>query len=244
MGRADSKASAGAKDLGGNWWEFLKVVIPALLAFLAAWTTSRSSLQGVRLQVDGAKQQADGAKQEAKNAQLATDETKTKLQQSDDATEARLQKSEEKIRDLFFKYNDFTRLREVRGHFDRPGPNSLVGESIPCDGDFEKLSEDFHLWVAVEINGLIFFKQPKATLPEDRKVDKGRWSTTITESAELGREKVFSVRLYAATEEGHYQILNWIASGKYRGIPWMSNTFLVDKVERAASSRQVQALGS
>jgi hypothetical protein len=227
MDAADTKASAARNDPGGGWGELLKVIAPALITGLVTYVVARIQSEA----------SVEVAKAQARSAQEATEKTEKKLQISDqriDESEEKTKKLEKTIKDLVIKLNDFKRLREVSGRFREPKPNDPVGESISCEGSFEKLPQDFHLWVAVEIDGFIYFKEKEASFPkpEDGKDTwSGTWSTTITEPASSKDQKVFNLRLYAATEEGHYQIQNWIEGRRYEKIPWMSNTIVVNHVD-------------
>src|SRR5689334_9564050 len=116
MSAADSRSSAG-------WLEFLKVVVAPLITGVVAYLVARIQSEA----------SVEVARAEAERAKEATVTTEKKLQQSDQRIDA----SEEKIRELVMKLNDFKRLREVSATFRKPKANSTVDESTKCEGHFE-----------------------------------------------------------------------------------------------------------
>jgi hypothetical protein len=156
------------------------------------------------------------------------------VRQDTDQNKGRIEQSEDDIRKLVSKFSDFKLLKGVSGRFVEPRENSPVQEDIPCRGTFENLPEDFHLWVAVEIDGFLYFKEPEVDTTIKEGSRDGTWRTRKPVHhgpTGSGRSKPFSLRLYAATEEAHYQIQNWIDSGRFERIPWISNTYPVAHVD-------------
>jgi hypothetical protein len=94
----------------------------------------------------------------------------------------------------------------VRGEIDQPRER-VVGHTIACSGTVKRLKPGMHLWLAVEVNGFVWFK--------DREIEPdlihGTWSKTIEE---YGQGNDISIYLYVADDEAHEEIMDWMKRGE------------------------------
>jgi hypothetical protein len=67
-----------------------------------------------------------------------------------------------------------------------------------------------HLWLAIEVNGLVWPKEGQLFFDES-----GAWTTTIFED---GATDLFSLSMFAANRSGHKNIERWLTSGKRSGL--------------------------
>ena len=73
-----------------------------------------------------------------------------------------------------------------------------------------------HLWLAVEVGGLIWPKEPEV------KIEDTRWIGQVYEGGSPPQGK-FILALYEVNAEGHHKIMEWLNSGHrvghYPGLP-------------------------
>jgi hypothetical protein len=99
----------------------------------------------------------------------------------------------------------YTILNQVRGQFLEPHA-TIVGRKIECAGTIKNLAPNLHLWVAVEVDGYLWFKDSEI----DVNTSRTRWSKTITEG---GTPSEFSLLLFVADDEANEEINAWLVRG-------------------------------
>lgn len=127
-------------------------------------------------------------------------------------------------------------LNQVRGKIDEPAAGETVGRTIECSGWARELAPGLHLWLATEVNGVIW---PKGS--EVHVDGNGRWSKTIFEDGALTE---FSVSLYVANEDAHKAIADWLYTGqqtdKYERLSKVFGTERIDRVDGLRLSAHAQ----
>jgi len=92
----------------------------------------------------------------------------------------------------------------------RPKTGQVVGHSFVVEGAHENLPPKYHMWLATEMNGLLWPKEP-----EVRAADR-RWSIKIVESGSPPGG-FFTLVLFQVSAEGNKTIMKWIARGHRTG---------------------------
>ena len=89
----------------------------------------------------------------------------------------------------------------------------MASQSVPrafrCAGSASDVGANVHLWLAIEVNGLIWPKEGQI-LPDE----SGSWTATVFED---GATDIFCLSLLAADRRGHKKIEAWLNSGKDPG---------------------------
>ncbi len=98
----------------------------------------------------------------------------------------------------------------VKGDITSPAASQSVPRAFRASGSVSDVGADVHLWLAVEVNGLIWPKEGQIFADES-----GSWTATIFED---GATDLFSVSLLAADRRAHKKIEAWLNSGKRSGM--------------------------
>jgi hypothetical protein len=116
-------------------------------------------------------------------------------------------------------------LNQVRGRIEEPAPSLTVARKIECAGWATGLAPGLHLWLATEVNGLIW---PKGS--EIRVDSNDRWSKTIFEDGAITE---FSVSLLVANAEAHDAMTKWLQAGQQAGnFERLSKVFGTERIDR------------
>jgi len=168
------------------------------------------------------------------------------IKKASEESKNRDQYIETKIQAIIDKSNEFKKLFNVKGRFDAPHRNQVLFTrremetgldvaDIDCKGEIYDLPKGFHLWIAVEIDGFVYFKEPEVKVTPGVNGARGTWTTAFREPTPPDRSKEFSLRLYVANDEANYQIKNWLDTGReknvYEKISFISNTVIVEHVD-------------
>jgi hypothetical protein len=100
-------------------------------------------------------------------------------------------------------------VNSVKGTITSPEASASVPRSFRSTGSTSDVGSDVHLWLAVEVNGLIWPKEGEI-LPDE----SGFWTATIFED---GATDLFCLSLLAADRKAHKKIESWLNSGKRSG---------------------------
>jgi hypothetical protein len=95
------------------------------------------------------------------------------------------------------------------GRIEQPSHGQKVNKTCECSGWVKNIDAGSHLWLAVEVNGLIWFKEGEIHPDKNNK-----WNAIVFED---GATKEFALALYIADESAHQRILEWINDGKRTG---------------------------
>ena len=98
---------------------------------------------------------------------------------------------------------------QVQGGIDQPKPGQAMERTCQCSGWASSVGPDMHLWLAVELGGLVWPKEG-----EIHPDSNNRWNGVIFED---GANDEFSLALYVANEDGHRRIRDWFEIGKRSG---------------------------
>ena len=97
-------------------------------------------------------------------------------------------------------------MNKVKGRFVEP-ISSPVKRSFRCSGTVVNFRpESQHLWIAVETEGYLFFKESNFQFTNDGT----SWNTSIDE---YGGAKTVSLLLFTVNDEANIKIKEWIAKG-------------------------------
>jgi hypothetical protein len=99
---------------------------------------------------------------------------------------------------------------ETKGEIVQPKTGQTVERKFQVSGSLNNVPPEYHVWIAVEINTLLWFKEP-----EIHKSDK-KWSVTITENGN-SPNGVLSIILILVSPEGQKIIKNWFSKGLNTG---------------------------
>lgn len=124
----------------------------------------------------------------------------------------------------------------VQGSIDHPRPGQMVRRGIQCSGVATGMDPSLSLWLAVEVDELVWLKENKVIVDADNK-----WSVTIFEDSSPGeRPKRFAVALYVANSTVDEWIEEWLEAGRrtgrYRqlkGIPGARRIARVDELRQS-----------
>ncbi len=126
-------------------------------------------------------------------------------------------------------------LDRVKGGIDKPIQNQVVARTCRCSGWAREVGPGIYLWLAVEVNGLIWPKEGEIHLDRNK-----RWETTIFED---GATDQFSLSLLAANEDAHNQILDWFqtgfGTGAYAELRRIAGTRRIDRVDGLRLEKQI-----
>lgn len=117
------------------------------------------------------------------------------------------------------------RLSKLSGKIEEPKRGHTVRNTFDCNGTLAgfKEGEGVHIWLAVEINGLIWPKERQLQVGQD-----GKWSDKVYED---GSGSKFSLILIAADEDAHDKIKEWLARGKYEGMNTIEGIVRLDRID-------------
>lgn len=99
---------------------------------------------------------------------------------------------------------------ETQGKIEKPKTGLFVGREFQVSGSLNNVPPKYHVWITVEIGGLLWFKEP-----EIHKSDK-KWNMTITEDGNPPNG-VFSIVLVLVSSEGQKIIKERFSEGKRTG---------------------------
>jgi hypothetical protein len=118
-------------------------------------------------------------------------------------------------------------LDAVKGQIRSPSDDQYVPRAFESSGAVSGVGPSIHLWLAVEVGGLIWPKEGQV-LPDD----DGSWTGTVFED---GVNDAFCLSLLAADEKGHKKIQSWLArgvrTGTYQELRHLARTRRVARVE-------------
>jgi hypothetical protein len=119
-------------------------------------------------------------------------------------------------------------LHKVSGKITTPEDGKAVAKTFHCTGSVAGLKEGMHLWLAVEVNGLIWPREPELEGGQG-----GKWTATVYED---GARSAFSLTLLVADEPAHTRIGEWITRGKnergnYKQMDWFEGTMRLDRID-------------
>jgi hypothetical protein len=99
-------------------------------------------------------------------------------------------------------------IDSVDGEIGAPASGQAVSRAFRATGTVRNIDPTVHLWLAVEVNGLIWPKEGEIC-PES-----GEWSATVFED---GATDLFSLSLFAADQRAQKTIRRWLDVGKKTG---------------------------
>jgi hypothetical protein len=115
----------------------------------------------------------------------------------------------------------------VKGEISSPVASQSVPRAFRSAGTVNDVGSTVHLWLAVEVNGLIWPKEGQI-IPDE----SGSWTAMVFED---GATDLFSLSLLAADSPAHKKIEAWLNSGKksgtYRELTSLPGTRRVDRVD-------------
>ena len=97
----------------------------------------------------------------------------------------------------------------VKGEITSPVEFQSVPRAFRSAGSASDVGSDVHLWLAVEVNGLIWPKEGQI-FPDE----SGAWTATVFED---GVTDAFRLSLFAADRRAHKTIQAWLNSGRKSG---------------------------
>lgn len=123
----------------------------------------------------------------------------------------------------------------VKGEIASPAMSQSIPRVFHAAGSATDVGANIHLWLAIEVSGLIWPKEGQV-LPDE----SGSWSATIFED---GATDVFSLSLLAADRRAHKKIEAWLnagrLSGTYRELTALPGTRRVARVDGLRLSGRV-----
>lgn len=153
---------------------------------------------------------------------LSLKQSEAKLRDLQTELEESRKESEAKLRELRVKLDDFIKSREqlslVSGNISSPADGSvlrstfdggIVRSTFDCSGTAEGFAQGVHLWLAVELNGLMWPRDRHLRVSSD-----GQWSAKVFQD---GKASKFSLVLIAADEVAHAKIVDWLQRGQRDG---------------------------
>jgi len=101
-------------------------------------------------------------------------------------------------------------IDSVKGEITSPVASQSLPRAFRAAGSVSDLGPNVYLWLAVEVNGLIWPKEGQILAD-----DSGCWTATVFED---GATDTFSLSLFAANRRAHKRIETWLNSGKKSGM--------------------------
>jgi len=139
------------------------------------------------------------------------------------------------ISDSSMILKDHSVLDWVRGEMSKPHASQVVDDVISCSGWAEGVGSNLHLWLAVEIKGVIWPKEGEIFVDDD-----GSWGKAIHED---GATDSFSLSLFVANKKANKRIRAWLdecdETGNYSGLrrlPGLRRVARVDDLRRKKAS--------
>lgn len=96
----------------------------------------------------------------------------------------------------------------MRGQITVPENGSAVPDHFDAAGEVFGFPSGHRLWLAVEVSGLLFFKEPEVV------IDQGSWRSEISGTATAHS---FQLALYDVGPDGQRTIENWLREGRTTG---------------------------
>ena len=116
-------------------------------------------------------------------------------------------------------------LNQVRGAIDEPRAGQSVARKIECSGWAKDVNAGVHLWLATEVDGLLWPKGSEAYVGSD-----GRWTKTVFEDGAIAE---FSLSLFVADADAHRAIVKWLEGGQKVGkYATLSGVLGMDRLDR------------
>jgi hypothetical protein len=108
---------------------------------------------------------------------------------------------------------------QCEGHLNSPASGDVIGKRIRVTGVVQAIPPQHHVWIAHQVDpgGLFWAKDFEVALD-----DEGHFERYVYEG---GSAEEFSVLLLLVSEAGHNQLVNWMADGRFPGIPPNRNRF-------------------
>jgi hypothetical protein len=125
-------------------------------------------------------------------------------------------------------------LNQARGQINRPHNGEDVDScnkdpkvELPCSGTIDVDPGGLHYWLAVETDGLIWFKE------SELKINSKEWKASFRE---CGTSPNFSITLFAVNDSANSYITAWqndgaIHNGKYSDLRWVRGANRLDRVD-------------
>ena len=105
-------------------------------------------------------------------------------------------------------------MNKISGKISRPKEGETPGKKkIECAGTVSKFHKEsgLHLWLAVEVNGFIWPKEPESDVNPS-----GEWTAPIFQD---GPEAPFSIDLLVVNDRTHQDFSSWIRGAAFRSWP-------------------------
>jgi hypothetical protein len=122
---------------------------------------------------------------------------------------------------------------EPQGTISSPADGATVTRAFTAEGTLEDIPEDRHVWLAVEVEGLLFPKEPEVSV-------EPHW---LEQSVESGDPPggTLSLVLLMVDESGQRQIENWLAhgrsSGEFAGLGEIADSTTLDAASQLVLTR-------
>ena len=116
----------------------------------------------------------------------------------------------------------------VAGEILSPRPREVVGRSFKVGGRLANIPEGYHVWLVVEIENLLWPKEPE--IPSSDR----RWSRKVVEGGNPPGG-IFSLSLQQVPPKGQRFVLDWLRhgsrTGDYPGLDSIPGAIRLDIVE-------------
>ena len=108
---------------------------------------------------------------------------------------------------------------QCEGHLSSPASGDVTGKRIRVTGTVQGIPPRHQVWIAHQVDpGGLFWAKDFEVTPDG----EGRFERYVYEG---GSAEEFSVLLLLVSEAGHNQLANWMADGRFAGIPPNRNRF-------------------
>lgn len=108
---------------------------------------------------------------------------------------------------------------QCEGRLSSPASGDVVGKRIRVTGVVQAIPPRHHAWIAHQVDpGGLFWAKDFEVAPDS----EGHFERYVYEG---GSAEEFSVLLLLVSEAGHTQLANWMADGRFPGIPPDHNRF-------------------
>jgi len=98
---------------------------------------------------------------------------------------------------------------KVTASINTPKPNEMASRTFKCSGVVTGLQPGLSLWLAVEVNNLVWPKESKVAPDQNNK-----WSATVFED---GATETFAVALFVTDSRADRRIKKWLEAGRSTG---------------------------
>jgi hypothetical protein len=137
---------------------------------------------------------------------------------------------EKQIKDLKDHYEEIIAISQnmniISGKIARPKDGlTLEKKKIDCAGRVVRFHKEsgLHLWLAVEVNGYIWPKEPELDVGPD-----GEWAAFVFQD---GPEMPFSLDLLVVDENTHLKFMTWIHNRKFDKMDWPAGALRLDRID-------------